>query len=233
MTVTEMVGFMAGSTGIEPATSGLTVQCANQAAPRARIETSLPYTTRSRRATPGCALKRAQPAGRLAQIGVADDAVAVEDIARLVSGYHHCDPHQMHRSITTLAAAGLPMQEFPQTTANTTRMGQVLFDPQRPQSPPLSRRGSSGPSPEHGRGGVTTGMEHRQGSGRERSPARPPVAARPSARDVAMVPPGRRGLPSPTRPPRRGTPGAATDRRGSVRSGALSRTIATSGRAGR
>src|SRR2546425_6866391 len=27
---------MAGSTGFEPATSGLTVQCANQAAPRAR-----------------------------------------------------------------------------------------------------------------------------------------------------------------------------------------------------
>ena len=27
---------MAGSTGLEPATSGLTVQCANQAAPRAR-----------------------------------------------------------------------------------------------------------------------------------------------------------------------------------------------------
>jgi hypothetical protein len=28
--------LMAGSTGLEPATSGLTVQCANQAAPRAR-----------------------------------------------------------------------------------------------------------------------------------------------------------------------------------------------------
>src|SRR5215470_18570065 len=28
---------MAGSTGLEPATSGLTVQCANQAAPRARF----------------------------------------------------------------------------------------------------------------------------------------------------------------------------------------------------
>src|SRR5207247_10893381 len=28
---------MAGSTGFEPATSGLTVQCANQAAPRARM----------------------------------------------------------------------------------------------------------------------------------------------------------------------------------------------------
>src|SRR5262249_48808036 len=46
---------MAGSTGLEPATSGLTVQCANQAAPRARSETSLPYTTPSRHATVGCA----------------------------------------------------------------------------------------------------------------------------------------------------------------------------------
>src|SRR2546426_11940599 len=35
---------MAGSTGLEPATSGLTVQCANQAAPRARGH--LPYTGR-------------------------------------------------------------------------------------------------------------------------------------------------------------------------------------------
>src|SRR5713101_455297 len=51
MTATEMVGFLAGSTGIEPATSGLTVQCANQAAPRARLETSAGYTTPSRNAT--------------------------------------------------------------------------------------------------------------------------------------------------------------------------------------
>jgi hypothetical protein len=39
-----------------------------------------------------------------------------------------CDPYQLHRSITTLRAAGLPIHEFPQTTANTTRMGQCLFD---------------------------------------------------------------------------------------------------------
>jgi phage terminase large subunit-like protein len=39
-----------------------------------------------------------------------------------------CDPYQLHRSITTLKAAGLRIEEFPQTTANTTRMGQVLFD---------------------------------------------------------------------------------------------------------
>src|SRR5262245_3154391 len=37
--------LMAGSTGLEPATSGLTVQCANQAAPRARIGTPRGYTT--------------------------------------------------------------------------------------------------------------------------------------------------------------------------------------------
>jgi hypothetical protein len=45
MTVTEMVDLLAGSTGLEPATSGLTVQCANQAAPRARIGTCRGYTT--------------------------------------------------------------------------------------------------------------------------------------------------------------------------------------------
>ncbi len=38
------------------------------------------------------------------------------------------DPYQMHRSITTLQAAGLPIREFPQTQANCTQMGQVLFD---------------------------------------------------------------------------------------------------------
>jgi hypothetical protein len=38
------------------------------------------------------------------------------------------DPYQFHRSITTLQAAGLPIQEFPQTTANCTLMGQTLFD---------------------------------------------------------------------------------------------------------
>ncbi|MGH2358946.1 MAG: hypothetical protein ACRDGM_00145 [bacterium] len=39
-----------------------------------------------------------------------------------------CDPFQFHRSITTLKAAGLPIREFPQTTANTTLMGQTLFE---------------------------------------------------------------------------------------------------------
>ena len=39
-----------------------------------------------------------------------------------------CDPYQLHRSITTLKAAGLPIEEFPQTVPNTTLMGQTLFD---------------------------------------------------------------------------------------------------------
>jgi phage terminase large subunit-like protein len=38
------------------------------------------------------------------------------------------DPYQMHRSITTLQAAGLPIREFSQTTANCTLMAQTLFD---------------------------------------------------------------------------------------------------------
>ncbi len=38
------------------------------------------------------------------------------------------DPYQMHRSITTLAAAGIPIQEFPQSTPNQTRAGQALYE---------------------------------------------------------------------------------------------------------
>jgi hypothetical protein len=38
------------------------------------------------------------------------------------------DPYQLHRSLTTLRGQGLPVREFPQTQANTTRMGQALFD---------------------------------------------------------------------------------------------------------
>src|ERR1700730_3585994 len=66
MTDTEMIDFMAGSTGIEPATSGLTVQCANQAAPRARLETSAGYTTSLRHATIDCSRSCARDSsGRL------------------------------------------------------------------------------------------------------------------------------------------------------------------------
>src|SRR5947207_8527223 len=45
---------MAGSTGFEPATSGLTVQCANQAAPRARRGTCRGYTAAFDNATMPC-----------------------------------------------------------------------------------------------------------------------------------------------------------------------------------
>jgi len=38
------------------------------------------------------------------------------------------DPYQFHLSLTTLQAVGLPIREFAQTTANTTLMGQTLFD---------------------------------------------------------------------------------------------------------
>lgn len=38
------------------------------------------------------------------------------------------DPYQFHRSATTLRSDGIPMREFPQTVANTSRMGQVLYD---------------------------------------------------------------------------------------------------------
>lgn len=38
------------------------------------------------------------------------------------------DPWQAARSIQTLKAAGLPIEEFPQTVSNTTRMAQTLYD---------------------------------------------------------------------------------------------------------
>jgi len=38
------------------------------------------------------------------------------------------DPFQFHRSATTLAKKGLPMEEFPQTAGNLTEMGQNLYD---------------------------------------------------------------------------------------------------------
>jgi phage terminase large subunit-like protein len=40
----------------------------------------------------------------------------------------YVDPFQMHRSMTTLQQAGLPVREFPQTPQNLTRMGQTLLD---------------------------------------------------------------------------------------------------------
>ena len=38
------------------------------------------------------------------------------------------DPYQFHRSATTLGKKGLPMEEYPQTSANLTEMGQNLYD---------------------------------------------------------------------------------------------------------
>ncbi len=38
------------------------------------------------------------------------------------------DPFALHHTIMALQASGVPIQEFPQTVTNTTRMGQCLFD---------------------------------------------------------------------------------------------------------
>jgi len=60
------------------------------------------------------------------------DVVRREDQARRFQSYDvraiYVDSYQMHRSISALAKAGALVIEFPQTPANTTRMGQVLFD---------------------------------------------------------------------------------------------------------
>ena len=53
-------------------------------------------------------------------------------LLHLTSAYHVqqvlCDPFQMHRSIVTLQAAHVPIQEFPQSVGNTVRMGQNLYE---------------------------------------------------------------------------------------------------------
>lgn len=48
--------------------------------------------------------------------------------ARYLIQAGYFDPYQFHRSATTLQLAGVPMREFPQSVANTVRMGQVLYD---------------------------------------------------------------------------------------------------------
>lgn len=48
--------------------------------------------------------------------------------ARFLVQAVYFDPYQFHRSATTLQLAGVPMREFPQSVANTVRMGQVLYD---------------------------------------------------------------------------------------------------------
>ena len=45
----------------------------------------------------------------------------------------YCDPYQLHRSITTLQAAGLAIREFAQSVGNTVKMGQTLLDLLRSQ----------------------------------------------------------------------------------------------------
>ena len=38
------------------------------------------------------------------------------------------DPFQFHRSATTLVKKGLPMEEYPQTGSNLTKIGQNIYD---------------------------------------------------------------------------------------------------------
>src|SRR5215510_6830488 len=94
-----MVDLLAGSTGLEPATSGLTVQCANQAAPRARDGNASLYHAGSVAVyqpsdgwgrptrTSGLAVSAFRAAGRVAR-GV-DDAlrIAIHPVDR-VRGQH-------------------------------------------------------------------------------------------------------------------------------------------------
>jgi phage terminase large subunit-like protein len=62
-----------------------------------------------------------------------DLEATVEAYLRTLHAHFHvaqvfCDPYQLHRTIMTLKGAGVSIEEFPQTSANCTRMGQALFD---------------------------------------------------------------------------------------------------------
>lgn len=51
-----------------------------------------------------------------------------------------CDPYQLHRSITTLQQAGMPIEEYPQNVPNCTRMGQgYVRSLERQEYPALCR----------------------------------------------------------------------------------------------
>ena len=83
--------------------------------------------------------------------------------SRMRLGRVLADPFQLHRSITTLKAAGLPIEEFPQTTGNTTLMGQTLFDLLKGRNLrvyPGGRRAS--PGAQHGGGRVRPWLAHRE-----------------------------------------------------------------------
>ncbi len=65
-----------------------------------------------------------------------------------------CDPYQLHRSITTLRSAGLPIQELPQTVGQHDADGaNPLRRVDRAQPPPLPRRRSAAAGAEHRGGG--------------------------------------------------------------------------------
>src|SRR3990172_10090175 len=84
---------MAGSTGVEPATSGLTVQGTNQAARRPRAENLHVYATAVKRGMPSCARKCArEPPGDLPKVLRAHDVIAVEDAPALVARDLHGHP---------------------------------------------------------------------------------------------------------------------------------------------
>src|SRR4030095_2394363 len=90
------------------ALSGLTVQCANQAAPRARIGTPRGYTTPFRYARSDCALDCArQLPSNLLEIRRTHDVVAIEQGPHPVPRHPHRDAlgDARGRAITTVAIA--------------------------------------------------------------------------------------------------------------------------------
>jgi hypothetical protein len=88
----QLTDLMAGSTGLEPAASGLTGQCANQAAPRPRAVNLASYGAAVNRLRLERARKRArEPPSDVLEVPRTHNVIPVEDAARPVTGDLHRD----------------------------------------------------------------------------------------------------------------------------------------------
>jgi hypothetical protein len=83
--------------------------------------------------------------------------------ARLPVAQMVCDPYQLHRSITTLQKAGLPIEEYPHAAEPDGGRAGALRPAERSESAALSLGGAAGAGAGHGGDRVAAGLAHREG----------------------------------------------------------------------
>ena len=136
---------MAGSTGLEPATSGLTVQCANQAAPRARFRNQLLSERDFTITPPRCARKCAREfLDRRLEVRVAHDRVAPIHALGLVAGEFHRHRYGTRRRVRGFAPPWVAMpgsQDWPRkkNEGSVLRMHRVSCSTSTSARRPTSR----------------------------------------------------------------------------------------------